>query len=97
MTGAGVGTGTPLFIHRATAGSITGDSSHITTIDHPLCNDDPHAILLVTHNWTEDSAAPRYESHPVGVFYDAGHWAIFHEDLAAMPAGRAFNVMVVKP
>lgn len=93
--GAGVNTGTFAFIHRASAGSISG---HITIIDHPLCNGDPSVILLVTHNYSSDTAANRYETEPVGVYYTGSRWAIYHENTAAlMPAGRAYNVMVIKP
>ena len=95
VTGAGVGTGTPVFIHRATADNT---SAHITTIDNPLCNGDANAILIVTHNWNQDTASPPYETVPVGVWYNGAQWTIFHENTsAAMPVGRAFNVMVVKP
>ena len=48
-----------------------------------------------------DTAVPfanKYEHEPVGVYYDGSKWTIFHENTAvAMPVGRAFNVMVVKP
>lgn len=94
VAGAGIGTGTPVFTHRTAAGNVSG---HITTIDHPHANNEPNAILLVTHNWQRDTAADRYETHPIGVYYASGQWRIFHEDLAAMPEGRAFNVIVFKP
>src|ERR1017187_3560954 len=95
VTGAGVDTATPVFVHRATTANI---SAHITFIDNPYCNGQPNAILLVTHNWSQDTAANRYEVSPVGVYYTGTGWAIFHEDdTTAMPVGRAFNVMVIKP
>lgn len=95
VAGAGVGTGTPAFIHRANS---TNTSAHITTMDHPHCNGDPEAILLVTHNWSADTAANRYETEPVGVYYNGSRWAIYHENPAvAIPIGRAFNVLVIKP
>ena len=95
VAGAGVGSTGPVFIHRATPASVTG---HITTIDHPLANGDPNAILLVTHNWSADTASTRYETTPVGVWYNGSQWTIFHEDTSVpMPNGRAFNVMIIKP
>jgi hypothetical protein len=95
VAGAGVGTTGPIFIHRATAGSISG---HITTIDHPLANGDPNAILLVTHNYSVDSSATPYEPNTVGVWYNGSKWTIYHENTSvAMPVGRAFNVMIIKP
>ena len=90
--GAGVGTGTFAFIHKATGANISG---HITTIDHPLCNGDPNAILIVTHNY---NASGQYETHPFGTWYNgSARWTIYHEDIAAMPTNQAFNVMVIKP
>jgi len=94
VTGAGVGTATPVFVHRATAGNISG---HTTIIDNVHCNNQPDAILLVTHNWSKDTAADRYETYPFGVYYTSGQWRVFHEDFSAMPVGRAFNVLVIKP
>lgn len=91
---AGPGTPTPVFIHVVTEQNRSG---HVTTLDNPHCNGDPQAILLVTHNWSADAAPDRYEKEPFGVYYDGSRWAIFHENLAAMPAGRAFNVLIVKP
>jgi hypothetical protein len=93
--GAGINTGTFAFTHRATAGSIVG---HLTTIDHPLCNGDPNAILLATHNWSADNSANRYHPQVVGVYYNGARWTIFHEDNAtAIEVGDAFNVLVIKP
>jgi hypothetical protein len=96
VSGAGVNTATAAFIHRATAQNVDG---HITHINNPLCNGDFDALLIVTHNYSKDDAMPGYDTHPVGVFYDpwAKGWCIYHEDLAEMPVGRAFNVMIVKP
>ena len=91
---AGPGTPTPVFIHVTTEQNRSG---HITMLDNPHCNGDPQAILLVTHNWSADAAANRYEKEPFGVYYDGSRWAIFHENLAEMPVGRAFNVLIVKP
>jgi hypothetical protein len=95
VAGAGVASRGPVFIHRATAGSISG---HMTTIDHPLANGDPNAILLVTHNFSADTSSTPYETSPVGVWYNGSKWVIYHENTSVpMPAGRAFNVMVINP
>ena len=91
VTGAGVGTATPVFIHKAATNNISG---HITTIYNPQTDGNPNALLFVTHNWSMDNM---YETHPLGVWYNGMHWTIFHEDIAAMPAGMAFNVTVIKP
>ena len=95
VAGAGVNSATPVFIHRASATTV---SANTTIIDHPHCNGNPNAILIVTHNFNADTAATRYETEPVGVWYNGSRWTIFHENnLVAMPVGRAFNVMVVRP
>ena len=83
-----------LVVHLATSENTSANS---TFIDNPLCNGQANAIVLVTHNWSRDTAANRQETAPVGVSYDGTHWNIYHEDNSAMPLGRAFNVMVVGP
>ena len=94
VEGAGVGTTTPVFIHRATAANIGG---HITTINHPHCNGDPNAILIVTQNWNPGGGIGTYNAHPIAVYYAGSAWNIFNQDFAAMPVNAAFNVMVFKP
>jgi hypothetical protein len=94
VAGAGIGTGTPAFIHRATAGNITGN---YTTINHPHCNGDPNAILIVTQNWNPGGGGGTYNNHSIGVFYTGAAWAVFNQDLAAIPVSAAFNVLVIKP
>jgi hypothetical protein len=84
---------TSVFVHIARAGNIT---SNWTTIDHPLTNNDPNAIVLVTQNWNPSGVGNTYNDHPIGVWYDgvANKWAVFNQDLAAMPVDAAFNVLV---
>lgn len=95
VTGAGIGTGTPVFIHRATADNIT---ANWTTIDNALCNGDPNAILIVTPNYNPGGSGGTYNNHSVGVFYNgSSRWAIFNQDQTAMSVNSAFNVLVVKP
>jgi hypothetical protein len=78
----------PVFIHVATAANISG---HITSITYPTPSTTD--IVIVTPNWT---AGPIYNNHPIGVYFTGGKWTIFNQDLAAMPVGTAFNVMVVR-
>jgi hypothetical protein len=87
---------TGVFVHEATAGNT---SDHITYIDHPLTNNQPDALLFVTHNWNPGGTGGTYNDHPIGVRYDGGmnQWAIFNEDLADMPTTAAFNVLVAEP
>lgn len=95
--GAGVNTGTFAFIHRVTAESIARVREQVSFIDNPLCNGDPNAILIITHNWSADKSVNPYHTNPVGVYYQNGKWSIFNQDLADMEVGDAFNVMVIKP
>jgi hypothetical protein len=90
VTGAGQFTGTPVFIHRAMGSNISG---HITAIDHPLSNNDPNAILIITPNWTPSGI---YNTNAVGVWYNGNRWTIFNQNLAPMLTNSAFNVLIVK-
>ena len=77
------------FVHTATAASIAG---HYTYIDHPLTNNTPNAIVLVTQNWNLGGVGNTYNNHPIGVWYSNAtkKWAVFNQDHASMPAGAAF-------
>ncbi len=83
-----------VFVHKATTGNTSG---HITTIDYPLTNNKPNAILLVTPNWNPGGVGGTYNNHPIGVYYTGGKWTIFNQDFAAMPPNAAFNVIVPRP
>jgi hypothetical protein len=78
-------------IHRAASENISGNSTYI---DDPLANGDPDAVLLATPNWNPGGDSGLYNDHPIGVWYDANRqrWAVFNQDLVAMPDGAAFNV-----
>jgi len=92
--GAGVNTGTFAFIQTAVSTNTFADQ---TFIYNPVCDGDPNAILIVTHNYAADTnSTSRYNTTPVGVYYTTGRWAIFNEDQSGMALGRAFNVMVIK-
>ena len=81
-----------VFVHRSTPENIVDNSTYI---DHPSTNENPEAVLLVTQIWSSDGEATN--THPIGVWYDAnrgGRWAIFNQDLAPMPEGVTFNVVV---
>ncbi len=92
VPGAGVGTNGPAFVHVTAAGNVT------SIINHPLCNGDPNAILIISHQAVGDLNTPsNLHNHPIGVNYYNGSWYIFNEDFAFMPAGMKFNVLVIKP
>ena len=95
--GAGVNTATFAFLAKKT-NSFPG-FDHVLLIDNPLINENPNAFLFVQHNYTGDF---RLDTKPVGVYLYSipggiRRWGIYHEDLSPMPAGSAYNVMVVKP
>jgi len=82
------------FVHVVTAANISGDG---TIIDHPLTNGNPDAIIFVTPNWNPGSVGGTYDKHPIGVYYSGDKWRIFNQDLATMPVGAAFNVLIPTP
>lgn len=83
------------FVHRAEPANTVGNSTYL---DDPSINGDPDAFISVTHNWNPGGGAGIYNDHPVGVWYDPNRlgWAIFNQDMASMPEGVAFNVVVLR-
>ncbi len=80
------------FIHIANASNI---KSNYTIIDHPALNNNPNAIIFITSNWNANGKTTGvYNNSPIGVWYDGSNWAIFNQDLAAMPDSAAFNVFI---
>ena len=73
------------FVHVATASNSAGDYDNHRS---PLTNGNPNAILIVTPNWNPGGVGGTYNNHPVGVWYDGGKWAIFNQDLTAIPVAR---------
>ena len=92
--GAGINTVTFAFTHKVTSGSLFGN---YTLIDNPLCNADPNAIVIVTHNWSADTSSSTYLTNAVGVWYNGTKWSIFDQTNASLEVGDTFNVMVIKP
>ena len=73
------------FVHRATDGN---SRANYTVLSDPSTNGDPDAVVLA-----EPSGS--YERN-IGVWYVPGEnkWSIFNQDLATMPAGATFEVIV---
>lgn len=95
VSGAGVNTGTAAFVQLSTSTNNVF-YSNATRINNPLCNGDPNAILLVTHNPSGQSSYSNF-NHAVGVWYDtSGFWEIYTEDGSLMPTNVAFNVLIIK-
>ncbi len=84
-----------------TDASNTSDGSPRTWINRSAANDNPNAIISVTHviNPPRGVGRPllpdRYHNHPVGVEYRGRNWYIVNLDGAPMPRGLAFNVHIV--
>lgn len=83
-----------VFVHISSVDNI---SYNYTYIDSSLTNNTPNAVLLVTSNWNPGNIGGTYNDHAVGVWYDTsvGKWAIYNQDMAAMPVDAAFNIMVL--
>jgi hypothetical protein len=75
------------FIHTATAGNSAGD---FTVIDHPLLNGHRCARFQATQGTGGDT----FNAHQVGVYYNGNRWAIFNQDMAAIPLNTQFHVVV---
>ncbi|MDQ3303303.1 MAG: hypothetical protein M3518_08155 [Actinomycetota bacterium] len=81
------------FVHRATDENSRGD---YTYLDHPSINGDADDVVLVVPAPDRGNAGGGAYDHNIGVWYEPGErkWAIFNQDLAAVPDGSAFGVVV---
>jgi hypothetical protein len=99
VPGAGEQTPTPVFVHVANESNTRGNQ---TAIDHPMTNDDPKAILIVTRRETlsfgqaDDSPPSRAESFSVAYSSRAAKWLIVQPEGSNVSPGAAFNVLVFK-
>ncbi|MCJ7700857.1 MAG: hypothetical protein MUO62_04695, partial [Anaerolineales bacterium] len=87
-------TDSAFFVQTATAGNTTDNS---TFIDHPLTNNKPNTIVLVTPNWNPGGISGSYNDHPIGVWYSLNDqkWTIRNETVISIPEGASFNVIVM--
>jgi hypothetical protein len=99
VPGAGIGTTTPAFVHRATGSNIDPIGPHRTTISNPLCDGDPNAILIITHNYNPGLTGNVLDTNATSVFYNSGlgKWQIYHDNFVAMATNSAWNVLIIKP
>jgi hypothetical protein len=81
------------FVHRATDGNSRGNYTYLS---NPRTNGVPGAVVLVAPSPGRGGQADADYGHNVGVWYEFGkeRWGIFNQDLAAIPAGSAFEVVV---
>ena len=82
------------FVHRATDANSRGD---YTYLDHRRVNGDPDAVVLAVPAPDRGNAGEEGAyGHNVGVWFEPGarKWAIFNQDMAPVPAGSAFEVVL---
>lgn len=110
VQGAGVGTNTFASIHQMnTADYPTGTRCSAafpdyTVFDHPMSNNDPSAIIIITPRF---SATGAVFNGSVTAYYLAnnacasaqadGKWLFYRTDGTAIPNTAQFNVLVIKP
>jgi hypothetical protein len=80
-------------VHRATTANTGGN---VTILDLPAANGHPNAIVLATPSWNPPGSPGVYLNRRIGVYYTGSRWAVFIQDIAAMPIGAAFNTFVAR-
>ena len=81
-----------VFVQTATTGNTGGGD--FTSINSKLTNGKPSAQMIVTPNYDPGGTNGVADDHTVGLFYESSKWSVFNEDLAGMPIGAHFNVMI---
>ena len=82
------------FVHRATDENSRGDYTYLSD---PAIDGDPDALVMVAGSANpEGGDRGATYGHNIGVWYEPGaqKWAIFNQDLAAVPAGATFRVVL---
>ncbi|MCT8338890.1 T9SS type A sorting domain-containing protein [Flavobacteriaceae bacterium TK19130] len=85
------------FRHEATAGNTAGNS---TEINHPFLNDNPDAMLVVSHYWGGLGASSEIILDAVkGVWYNEveGRWNVYTEDFTGIEVGTVFDLLFFDP
>ncbi len=78
------------FVHVSGEKNIGGNS---TFLNEEGLNNNPNAIIIVEADENARVANP----HPVGVWYTGSQWAVFNQDIAAMPPGVKFTITWSNP
>ncbi len=81
------------FVHTATAATISADASYI---DHPDLNNNPDAMVLVSHSWNPPGSSGVYNDAATGVFYSnsQGRWGVYMESGLGMVENSSYNVYI---
>jgi hypothetical protein len=86
----GLGDASNISVATSSSATVAGDYMDL-----------PNSVLsqfvLVTPNWNPPGNCCTYHNHNLGVWFNswAGHWSVFNQDLATMPVGVSFNVIVM--
>ena len=76
--------------HISTAANTSANSTYI---DAAGLNGNPGAVIIVEY----DAATAKANPHAVGVWYNGKQWAVFNQDMAAMPTGITFGISWKNP
>ena len=73
----------------------TNENENGTMIDHPLLNNNPNAVFIISHVYGVDGANQDINAQ-LGVYYNLNveKWVIFREDLILIPTNAAFNLFI---
>jgi hypothetical protein len=74
------------YVHTVAAHNVS--LAEASVLDHPLLNGVPCAQVHVTQR------VGSLNDHPYDVFYQGGRWIIYNQDVAPMPLGIQFFVVV---
>lgn len=82
-----------MFVHTATAATISADASYI---DHPDLNNNPAAQILASHTWNPPGSGGVYNDNPTGVFYSStqNRWGVYNESGLGMVENTSYNVYI---
>ena len=82
---------TTRFVHSATQENSKGD---YTYLDDPALNGDPNAVVFAAPTGARGGGGDY--GHDIGVWFEPGarKWAIFNQDLAPVPEGATFQVVI---
>ena len=86
-----------VFVHQVSSANKVANWSYLK---HPITDNNEDAIIFINQVYNPGGTpSGTQNNHPVGVWYSgsADQWSIFNQDLASMPLGAAFNVLIPLP
>jgi hypothetical protein len=70
--------------------SASNTSSDQVSIDDPLSNNNPNAVVFASHVYNVPGQPSNLFNKTIGVYYNGTKWTIYTEDISAVPAGITF-------